>query len=333
MSLQDMKAESSLNTVCYNNDIEDSVMITEPLFRQLNLPVTSENENHQTDFEMEELYYDGLENLAGSNLAFKLRHEESLENSTNSNTSFSWVPSNSSSLVGNHEFPWSARISFSNSPGKFYCDGVLINKRYILTTGRCLEPQRNIDKIRLGDHNCLPSENCHQNDYVDVDIEKVILHPGYGVEDGLTKDNIALIRLNKDIKSTDNISPVCLPKLNEIAKAGDKVIEIGWSMANSTYNKKLKTEATISDQLKCFKTYEQNFGVKLTNFHLCSEGYPEDRCASSTGDSLVRLRQPGKQWLLEGINYFGPTGCSKDIPIVFTRVEPYLRWIHQTIKN
>ncbi|XP_072395371.1 CLIP domain-containing serine protease B4-like [Diabrotica undecimpunctata] len=198
------------------------------------------------------------------------------------------VPSNSSSLVGNHEFPWSARISFSNSPGKFYCDGVLINKRYILTTGRCLEPQRNIDKIRLGDHNCLPSENCHQNDYVDVDIEKVILHPGYGVEDGLTKDNIALIRLNKDIKSTDNISPVCLPKLNEIAKAGDKVIEIGWSMANSTYNKKLKTEATISDQLKCFKTYEQNFGVKLTNFHLCSEGYPEDRCASIM-NKIVRL--------------------------------------------
>uniref|UniRef100_A0A6P7G1H2 Facilitated trehalose transporter Tret1-2 homolog n=1 Tax=Diabrotica virgifera virgifera TaxID=50390 RepID=A0A6P7G1H2_DIAVI len=82
MSLQNMKAGSSLNRDCYNNDVVDSVMITEPLFSQLNLPVTSENENHQTDFEMEELYHDGIESLAGF-IAFKLRHEESLGSSTN----------------------------------------------------------------------------------------------------------------------------------------------------------------------------------------------------------------------------------------------------------
>ncbi|XP_028132137.1 phenoloxidase-activating factor 1-like [Diabrotica virgifera virgifera] len=242
----------------------------------------------------------------------------------------------SSSLVGNKEFPWAVRISFSKRPDLFACDGVLINQRYILTAGLCVEDktltrQGNIDKIRLGDHNCLPGEeNCDSKDYVDVEIENVILHPAYGSQNQVNHDDIGLIRLKEDVKFTDNISPVCLPKPNEAAKPGEKVFEVGWSRRSID---KLKAEITISDQQKCFENYSKNFNFNLTASHLCAGGYPDGKCASSSGGGLVRLRQPEEKWLLEGITSFGPSVCSTDVPSIFTKVEPYLKWIHENVKN
>ncbi|CAG9832919.1 unnamed protein product [Diabrotica balteata] len=242
----------------------------------------------------------------------------------------------SSSLVGSKEFPWLARISFSKHPGKFLCDGVLINQRYILTAGLCIEDktlqrQGNVDKIRLGDHNCLPDEeDCVSNSYVDVDIDNVILHPAYGNEHHVTHDDIGLIRLKEDVKFNDNISPVCLPKPNEIAKPGEKAFEVGWSRNSID---KLKAELTISNQQKCFEYYSNNLHFNLSGSHLCAGDYPDGTCASSSGGALVRLRKPENNWLLEGITSFGPSRCNTDVPSVFTKVEHYLQWIHENVKN
>ncbi|KAF2881088.1 hypothetical protein ILUMI_25090 [Ignelater luminosus] len=121
------------------------------------------------------------------------------------------------------EFPWTAPLKYTHNNGsdaEFKCGGSLINNRYILTVAHCVSLlpylEIHLDGVRLGEWRISTTTDCEEgkasictDPVVDLKIEEGIVHPQYSRRK--FKNNIALLRLERNIEYTDFIQPICLP--------------------------------------------------------------------------------------------------------------------------
>ena len=75
-----------------------------------------------------------------------------------------------------------------------------------------------IERVRLGEYNTKTTVDCSPNDPsfcsdppIDIKIVEIIVHRGYTKHSINTLDDIALLRLQKSVKYTRFIQPICLP--------------------------------------------------------------------------------------------------------------------------
>uniref|UniRef100_A0A6P7F8L0 Phenoloxidase-activating factor 1-like n=1 Tax=Diabrotica virgifera virgifera TaxID=50390 RepID=A0A6P7F8L0_DIAVI len=231
------------------------------------------------------------------------------------------------------DYPWAVKLIYNQTLHR--CEGTLIHKRYILTSAQCVNKfianyHGKLAKATLGLSSCSEGKSCVKS-ALDVGIESVTIHKDYGTLRGAPHDNIALIRLDQDISFNENILPVCLPQQEEEPEVGDKVIAVGWYKRSST---KLNAELTIVDNKVCQEHYKKaNYDqTVVTERNICAAGYASKICAGVSGSSLVRLTAKNT-YVLEGIRSFGPVKCGDTVPTVYTKVQQYLQWIHDNIKN
>lgn len=71
---------------------------------------------------------------------------------------------------------------------------------------------------------------------VDAGIEKIIVHPQYNNASRDKHHDIALIRLNQNVKYSKFIKPICLPVdgLSSGLITGNKLHVAGWGQTNGT---------------------------------------------------------------------------------------------------
>ncbi|KAL1399217.1 hypothetical protein pipiens_008380 [Culex pipiens pipiens] len=116
------------------------------------------------------------------------------------------------------EFPWMALLAYRtelSESTEYLCGGSLINKRYVLTASNCVYPKTPF-QVRLGEHDLNSYKDCNPNDasdcappVQDVAIDYIVRHQQ---QDRRTKSNdIALIRLTREVSFDDHIQPICLP--------------------------------------------------------------------------------------------------------------------------
>ncbi|XP_060524055.1 phenoloxidase-activating factor 1-like [Cylas formicarius] len=248
------------------------------------------------------------------------------------------------------EFPWMALLEYRNSAGvrKFSCGGSLITPRYILTaahcvTGRILQVVGRLTTARLGEWDTNTGRDCINGNRfsicneepIDVGVESSVAHPNYVDSSADRFHDIALVRLNRQVTFTDFIRPICLPGLNEESSVGEKLIVSGWGRTERGTNSsvKLKLVVPLADRGQCAVTF-RTAGVKVGNGQICAGGEAgKDSCTGDSGGPLMTTtRNDSSQWYIEGLVSYGTRCGTGGWPGVYTRVNQYLGWIHNTIK-
>ncbi|XP_055609289.1 CLIP domain-containing serine protease B4-like [Uranotaenia lowii] len=244
------------------------------------------------------------------------------------------------------EYPWATLINYRKPNGNtgFHCGGSLINSRYVITAGHCINaiPRGwTVIGVRLGEYDlkhdgqdCLESECADVP--VDVDVEKIIVHEEYNPQNKNQYNDIALIRMVRDVSFSSYISPICLPVApaeRNKNNVGTKAVAAGWGRTEtaSQSSVKLKVELDITDFNKCASVY-RNSQVTLRDTQLCAGGLRgKDTCSGDSGGPLMK-RVVGNIYLY-GIVSFGPNKCgTKDVPGVYTNVPKFIDWIQAKLQ-
>lgn len=245
------------------------------------------------------------------------------------------------------EFPWLAMLQYENfrSERKFSCGGSLINNRYVVTAAHCVvgevqKKEGELVGVRLGEYDTTTDIDCITLDDeqicadppIDVPVEEKTTHPEYNEKSML--NDIALLRLDRDILYTDFIQPVCLPQnsLFKSSSAGDVdfVTGFGRTLQGSRSAIKQKLGIKIYDQERC-RTKFATKKAEITSNQLCAGGdFAKDSCHGDSGGPLMKLQ---KVWILEGVVSYGNRCGLEDWPGVYTRVMAYMGWIRANIRN
>ncbi|KAF2885021.1 hypothetical protein ILUMI_21137 [Ignelater luminosus] len=249
------------------------------------------------------------------------------------------------------EFPWMALLRYnhndSGSDAGFNCGGTLINSRYVLTAAHCVSlgsyAEFYLASVRLGewristDRDCVGSAilECAEP-VIDLNIEEKIIHPKYARRKG--ENDIALLRLEKNVKFSDYIQPICLP----VRESPDPSLEsemyaVGWGRTENYMKSdyKLKVKLPIVTRAACNNIRGNNETIGVDR--ICAGGERgKDSCYADSGGPLMGSftgENVKPRYYQEGIVSRG-TGCGiVSFPGVYTRVAKYMDWIIENLKS
>ncbi|KXJ21798.1 Transmembrane protease serine 6 [Exaiptasia diaphana] len=259
--------------------------------------------------------------------------------------------------AGRGTWPWQVGIHKIDWKGSLYliCSGTLIGKQWVLTIAHCFYGKNGITNkpekqtfppatytLKLGDDHLKVKEPGQ------VDIEPDVIYIHQNFNNTLFENDIALIKLQKEVNLGPFVRPVCLPKKGEhLLQPGEHGYVAGWGATlvvqvgqhpppNKIYSTVLRHSAfMVQNNLTCHKATKFFFNPNVTFCAGDGKG-GNDTCKGDSGGSFVResRQSNGKwRWVSTGLVSWGE-GCG--LPgkyTYYTRVEPFVDWIKETIQK
>lgn len=229
-------------------------------------------------------------------------------------------------------YPWHAAIfKLTATQSEYICGGTLINYNTILTAAHCLlensnevSPDRLI--VKLGINNLFQDGQLHY-------VRKLMTHEYFHQE--FFRHDIALIRLNTNVKYSSYIRPICLTNYDF-----DYINKDGWIPGWG------KTEKTIisNDLLEAVMPGRTNEDCKANNadffqtyvdpeYGFCAgNSNGTSICSGDSGGGLVFERN--NKWFIRGLASLAPAGirgCDLTKFILFTDVVKHFDWIENAL--
>ncbi|KAH8379965.1 hypothetical protein KR009_008227, partial [Drosophila setifemur] len=232
--------------------------------------------------------------------------------------------------AGENQFPYQVGLLsyFENRMDTAnLCGGAILNKRWILTAAHCLqEPNNTLSKVVVQ----VGSLEAPGDDEILVNKSNTIVHRKY--DPRTVFNDIALIRLPKDLTFNDTIKPVKLPSAKK-SYLGQMAIVAGWGITeNQEQSKTLQyVQVPIISNKMCGRQWNKLVKGKrkkaVPNTFICIDSTKGLPCRGDSGSPLVL--NDGTNTIVGIVSHGYDFECKIKVPDISMRVSSFLKWIQQ----
>ncbi|CAF1031738.1 unnamed protein product [Brachionus calyciflorus] len=240
-----------------------------------------------------------------------------------------------------NQWPWHVAVFFKlGIKHNFFCGGSILNQNHILTAAHCFDELPSFLELYVGVglfnlSDAKPNKNLFK-------VSKLIRHENYNKSNAFDND-IALLVLEKPIKYTNKISPICLPSNQDVKLVYNKVLHVaGWGSIHEKVTRESIPNSLMQLEIKIMNYFNETLCQGIDETKYCGYDMSDKHSNLCVGDSGGALMHKiDQKWYVFGVVSFGNAEfsddnltilCQANQPTYFTIVPNYLDWIEKNVE-
>ncbi|CAG9802236.1 unnamed protein product [Chironomus riparius] len=222
---------------------------------------------------------------------------------------------NSTEISSNAELPFLVQILSSDKD--FIGCGVLLSKKFVLTSAHAVYVRRTMPIVRFG-------KNRLDAEILNINVKQVIPHELYLPRE--TYFDVALLLLSQAVKFDDLTFPVCLH--NSQIELGNvrKFIRSGWMENGLMKSEVQKMQRSKCDAIYDTKKYKIMLSDGISNSLFC--GWSKEFSVNSDGPIHVLINNT---FFIYGFTTAINTNYNSELPGLYTKMSDVANWIEDII--